>query len=185
MGTYKLYCAHLVLTTDSKLIDRSFPASFQRIQSSHPRSKNITRVKIHHLHGVLLLSAIQSSNPLRSCGSEQFDVRLALVKHILAIQHTSLDNLHAREVLAVTVESGSTVTAEVAGDLLSTVGGLGEGLGVASDLETLARDDIVDAVCAAADLLAVGAVAECLCNFSFQLILTNRRVFTLSAGSPL
>lgn len=135
---------------------------FQKIQSSHPRSKHITRVKSHHLHGVLLLSAIQSSDPLRSCRSEQLDVRLALVKHILAIQHTSLDNLHAREVLAVTVESGSTVTAEVAGDLLSTVGGLGEGLGVASDLETLARDDVVDAVCAAADLLAVGAVAECL-----------------------
>lgn len=134
---------------------------------SHP-TQNIIQIKIHHLHGLFLLSTIQSSNPLRSCGGEQLDVRLALVKHILAIQHTSLDNLHAREILAVTVESGSTVTAEVAGDLLSTVGGLGEGLGVASDLETLARDDIVDAVCAAADLLAVGAVAECLCKFSFN-----------------
>lgn len=108
-----------------------------------------------------MLRTLERTDPPRSLRREQLDIRLTSLER-LASKHTSLDNLHAREVLSISVQSRSAVATEVRSDLLAAVGGLGVGFGAAGDGEAFARDYVVDAEGAAADLLAVGAVAECL-----------------------
>lgn len=112
-------------------------------------------------HSILLLRPLQLRNPPRSLRSKQLNIRLTSLQN-LRTQNSSLHNLHTREILSISEKSRSTITAEVGRDLLAAISGFGVGFGVAGYAKAFAGYDIVDAESAAADFLAVGAVAECL-----------------------
>lgn len=111
-------------------------------------------------HGRPLFSAGQLGNPVGSGWSEQFDIWLRIVQLILAIEHTNFDDLHSGEVVTVPVQSRATFAAKVAVDGLAAVCSLGVDLGFTSHFEIVTGNHIVDTVCATADFLTVGTVAE-------------------------
>jgi hypothetical protein len=112
-------------------------------------------------HTILLLRPLQLRNPPRSLRSKQLDIRLTCLQR-LSSQTSSLDNLHTREILSISVKRRPTLSTEIRRDLLARISGFGVGFGGTGDFEAFARHYVVDAKGAAADLLAVGAVAECL-----------------------
>jgi len=97
-------------------------------------------------------------NPLRS---KQLRLRLRALNRTRIIHHAHLNNPRIPKRLALAEQRATAIAAEVRCDLLPAVGFLGDGLGRAGDeLELVAWDDDVGAVCRAGDLAAVGAVAE-------------------------
>jgi hypothetical protein len=150
------YIAYLspVLTGQQLSKQSNFRASqlFQDILNHH----NDSTITISH--SILLLRSLKRRNPPRSLRSKQLHIRLTALQS-LSTKHTSLDNLHTREILSISVQSRSTFATEVGSDFLARVCSFGVGFGGAGYGEAFLRDDVVDAESAAADLLAVGAVA--------------------------
>lgn len=112
-------------------------------------------------HALLLLGALQRRNPLDPVAGVQLSLRLRnLVDAALVVQHARLDDLQARERVAVAVQRGAALGAKVRVDRLAAVRRLGDLLERAVRRVALLGDDEVDGEGAARDLLAVVAVAQ-------------------------
>lgn len=96
--------------------------------------------------------------------------RFGIIQVVFTIQNSDLDNFHAWKSTAISVQGASAVTAEIASDLVVAVGYLCVDFGVASDLEALSWDNIVDAVGRSACLATIGTVAETLGDISMLQI---------------
>lgn len=115
---------------------------------AEPKSRHVHGDKPLRTHALKVLGALSLWDPAHAVLREQLRTRLRnSVQRIGIIQDTSLDNPHALKGFTCSVKSGTAVAAEVGGDLLSRVGGLGDGLGrAAGDFEGGFGDDDVDGV---------------------------------------
>jgi hypothetical protein len=150
------YISYLSLVLKSQQLFKQSNSRASQLFQDIPNHHNPSTITISH--SILLLRPLKRRNPPRSLRSKQLYIRLTCLKR-LSTKHTSLDNLHTREILSITIQSRPTFTTEIRSDFLARICSFGVRFGGAGHGEAFLRDDVVDAESAAADFLAVGAVA--------------------------
>lgn len=110
---------------------------------------------------MLLVGLGDRLDPTDSLRSIQLNGRLCFINGLDIVHYADLDDLATWKGCSVTEQGRAAISAEMACNLVATIGLFGIGLGLARcDFETVFWDDDVGRVGATGDFSAVGAVAE-------------------------